>query len=170
MSDFFSSLQKTVAWSAWLIWSRLGSSTSVYNFKNRRTSRWNPTIFTDEKPTANSIFFQAFLEEIKNERRRKTFLEYPPPTIIQKRTAVLMDLCLEKRSKQKEHDFHQLISPPTRIFAIFSRITIKKTVNKWRWLSVLKQEKTKNLCENYKILIFSSVWKIIITECPNISW
>ena len=140
---FFSSLQKTVAWSAWLIWSRLGSSTSVYNFKNRRTSRWNPTIFTDEKPTANSIFFQAFLEEIKNERRRKTFLEYPPPTIIQKRTAVLMDLCLEKRSKQKEHDFHQLISPPTRIFAIFSRITIKKTVNKWRWLSVLKQEKNK---------------------------
>ena len=75
------------------------------------------------KNQPNSIFFQAFLEEKKE--RRKTFLD-PPPTIIQKRTAVLMDLCLEKRSKQKtKHDFHQF-SPPTRIFAIFSRITIKK--------------------------------------------
>lgn len=92
------------------------------------------------KNQPNSIFFQAFLEEKKE--RRKTFLD-PPPTIIQKRTAVLMDLCLEKRSKQKtKHDFHQF-SPPTRIFAIFSRITIKKKVNKWRWLSVLKQNKKK---------------------------
>ena len=96
------------------------------------------TIFTDEKPTEFHLF--SSFSWRKKKERRKTFLD-PPPTIIQKRTAVLMDLCLEKRSKQKtKHDFHQF-SPPTRIFAIFSRITIKKKVNKWRWLSVLKQKK-----------------------------
>jgi len=88
-------------------------------------------------------FFKLFLKKLKNERRRKTFLEYPPPTIIQKRTAVLMDLCLEKRSKQKEHDFHQLISPPTRIFAIFSRITIKKNSEQVTVIVSIKTRKNK---------------------------
>ena len=107
------------------------------------------------KNQPNSIFFQAFLEEKKE--RRKTFLD-PPPTIIQKRTAVLMDLCLEKRSKQKtKHDFHQF-SPPTRIFAIFSRITIKKKSEQVTVIVSIKTKQKKNLCENYKILI-SSVWK-----------
>ena len=124
------------------------------------------TIFTDEKPTEFHLF--SSFSWRKKKERRKTFLD-PPPTIIQKRTAVLMDLCLEKRSKQKtKHDFHQF-SPPTRIFAIFSRITIKKKSEQVTVIVSIKTKK-KNLCENYKILI-SSVWKKkMITECPNIFW
>lgn len=121
------------------------------------------------KNQPNSIFFQAFLEEKKKERR-KTFLD-PPPTIIQKRTAVLMDLCLEKRSKQKtKHDFHQF-SPPTRIFAIFSRITIKKKSEQVTVIvSIKTKQKKKPVRKLQNTHFFGLKKKKMITECPNIFW
>ena len=171
VSDFFFQLQKTVAWSAWLIWSRLGSSTSVYNFKSRRTSRWNPqkksTIFTDEKPTEFHLFSSFSWRKKKNEEKPSSILLQQ----LYRRERLCLWICVWKNeANKKQNTIFISFLLQLEFSPYFLALQLKKKVNKWRWLSVLKQEKTKNLCENYKILIFSSVWKIIITECPNISW
>jgi len=119
------------------------------------------TIFTDEKPTE----FHLFSSFSWRKKRTKKNLPRSSSNNYTEENGCAYGFVFGKKTKQtKKHDFHQF-SPPTRIFAIFSRITIKKKVNKWRWLSVLKkQEKTKTCAKitKYSFLRF--------TECPNIFW
>jgi len=95
------------------------------------------TIFTDEKPTE----FHLFSSFSWRKKRTKKNLPRSSSNNYTEENGCAYGFVFGKKTKQtKKHDFHQF-SPPTRIFAIFSRITIKKKVNKWRWLSVLKNKK-----------------------------
>ena len=130
------SLQKTVAWSAWLTFLVKALAprlvcTTFKKRKKRRSSRWNPI---------QDIY------RLKNKRKPNSDFFEKPPQLLQKRTAVLMDLCLvnNKKRKTKKHDF-DISCLLLEFFAIFSRITIKKTVNKWRWLSVLNKKETTKI-------------------------
>ena len=112
------SLQKTVAWSAWLTFlvkalaPRLVCTTFKKRKKEDHPDEIQSTIFTDWKTNENRILI-FFFEK--------------PPQLLQKRTAVLMDLCLvnNKKRKTKKHDF-DISCLLLEFFAIFSRITIKK--------------------------------------------
>ena len=157
MSDFFFQLQKTVAWSAWLIWSRLGSSTSVYNFKSRRTSRWNPqkksTIFTDEKPTEFHLFSSFSWRKKKNEEKPSSILLQQ----LYRRERLCLWICVWKNeANKKQNTIFISFLLQLEFSPYFLALQLKKKVNKWRWLSVLKQNKKKTCAKitKYSFLRF----------------
>ena len=155
------SLQKTVAWSAWLTFlvkalaPRLVCTTFKKRKKEDHPDEIQSTIFSYlpiEKQTKTEFWF--FLKNLHNYYRRERLCLW---------------ICVwstTKNEKRKNTILTSVVSS-SNFSPYFLALQLKKTVNKWRWLSVLnKKETTKNCAEIIKYSF--RFWSF--TEYPNFFW